>query len=224
MQGLRVRQHRRAQVHRQARRRGTAHLPRGRSVRSVAVAVAVLGLHPEDVAHSVGQVGPGIGRLVRYAPMALVVVLAVDPPLDAVPRRGRAAVVGRRLPRQGERPVPRSDSEPARRPRRAVAQHRPRRCAGRRLNMARIVDEAHPNLDEPARVAGLEHIGRHRRPSYVRVSCPVTGHPLKPEHSPTQPVGVNDARHVRHQSLAHPSPAPDNRRTGRGGALSAGAC
>ena len=124
MQGLRVRQHRRGQVHRQAGRGGAAHLLRGRSVWSVVVAAAVLGLYPEDVSDSIGQVSLRIGRLARYAPMRLVVVLAVHPPLDAVSRRGRIAVVGGRLPGQGELLVSGGGGKVAGRSRRAVPKDR----------------------------------------------------------------------------------------------------
>ena len=57
VQGLRVRQHRRAQVHRRAGGGSGAHLLGGRSVWSVAVAAAVLGLYPEEVLDSIGQIG-----------------------------------------------------------------------------------------------------------------------------------------------------------------------
>ena len=207
MQGLRVRQHRRAQVHGGPGRGSGAHLLGGRSVWSVAVAAAVLGLYPEDVLDSIGQVGLRIGCTSRCAPMPLFVVLAVHPPLDAVSRRGRGAVVGGRLPGQGDLLVSGGDGEVAGRSRRAVAQHRARGRAGQGLLVAAAVDEGHSDLDSLDLVGGYEGVGRVGRLLYIRIGCPVTGYPLVGERFAAQTVGVGDAGDARRQCLAHLSRA-----------------
>ena len=223
MQGLRVRQHRRAQVHRQAGRGSGAHLLRGRSVWSVAVAVAVLGLYPEDVLHSIGQVGlvvRRIGGTSRCAPMVLVVVLAVYPPLDAVSRRGRVAVVGGRVPGQGDLLVSSGGGEIAGRSRRAVAKHGTRGHAGQGLLVAAVVDEGHSDLDGLALVGVYELVGRVGRLLYIRIGCSVTGYPLVGERFAAQTVGVGNAGDDRRQRLSHLGSAADGGRAGGRAVLS----
>ena len=217
VQGLRVRQHRRTQVHRRAGRGSGAHLPGCRSVWSVAVAATVPGLYPEEVLDSIGQIGlvvRRIGRTSRCAPNVLVVVLAVDPPLDAVSRCGRVAVVGGRVPGQGDLLVSGGGGEVDRRSRRAVAQHRTRSLTGQGLLVAAVVGEGHADLDRLALVGGYEGVGRAGGILYIRIGCSVTGYPLVGERFAAQTVGVGDAADVSRQRLAHLGRSADGGRAG----------
>ena len=217
VQVLRVRQHRRAQVHRRAGRGSGAHLPGGRPVWSVAVAATVPGLYPEEVLDSIGQIGlvvRRIGGTSRCAPKVLVVVLAVDPPLDAVSRCGRVAVVGGRVPGQGDLLVSGGGGEVAGRSRPAVAPHGTRGRAGQGLLVAAAVGEGHSDLDGLALVGGYELVGRAGRVLHIRIGCSVIGYPLVGERFAAQTVGVGNAGYVRRQCLAHLRRAADGRRAG----------
>ena len=217
VQGLRVRQHWRAQVHRRAGRGSGAHLPGGRPVWSLAVAPAVPGPYPEEVLDSIGQIGlvvRRIGRTSRCAPLRPAVVLAVDPPLDAVSRCGRVAVVFGRLPGQGDLLVSSGGGEVAGRFRRAVAPHGTRGRAGQSLLVAAAVGEGHSDLYEPALVGVYELVGRVGRLLYIRIGCSVTGYPLVGERFAAQTVGVGNARYARRQCLTHLRRATDGGRAG----------
>ena len=213
MQGFRARQNRRAQVHRRAGRGSGTHLLGGRSVWSV-VAGAVLGLYSEDVLDSIGQVGLRIGSLSRCAPLRPAVVLAVDPPIDTVSRRGSVAVVGWRVPGQGDLLVSSGGDEVAGRSRWAVGPHGSRGSTCQGLLVAAVVDEGHSDLDGLPLVGGYELVGRVGRLLYIRIGCSVTGYPLVGERFAAQTVGVGNARYVRRQRLAHLRRATDSRRAG----------
>ena len=146
--------------------------------------------------------------------MVLVVVLAVDPPLDAVSRRRRVAVVGGRIPGQGDLPVSGGGGEVAGRSRQAVAPHRTRGSAGQGLLVAAAVGEGHPDPDRPALVGCCEGIGRAGRTLHIRIGCSVTGYPLVGERFAAQTVGVGNAGDARRQCLAHLRRATDGRRAG----------
>ena len=88
-----------------------------------------------------------------------------------------------------------------------------RRLAGKRLFVAPVVGVGHPDLDGPAAVARGEDVGRTGRVQDVRVGVPVVGHPLIAEDCVVQPVRVGDGGGARRQSLVHPDPADDRRRT-----------
>ena len=195
---------------------GGAHLPGGRPVWSLAVAATVPGLYPEEVLDSIGQIGVDVRRIggtSRCAPMVFV-VLAVDPPLDAVSRCGRVAVVGGQVPGQGDLLVSSGGGEVDRRSRRAVAQHRTRGRAGQGLLVAAVVGEGHSDLDEPALVGLYELVGRVRRILYIRTGCSVTGYPLVGERFAAQTVGVGNAGDARRQRLSHLRRAADGGRAG----------